>query len=333
MKKILLLSSLAFAINANAQLTQANNAPAGGDSYSTTVISSAVAGPGASGANANWNFSTAVISTTVNPYIAATNTNTAFNPANVSVSNGPSDVSYYKSASTDLLYYGGNILVGTIAATITYSSAAVIAKYPMTLGTSSLVAIGGSIAATGISGTFNGNASALADGTGTLQLPGKTYTNVIRVVTSQTVNFTTTFISGTINQVYYNYYAPGKKNAVFTINTSTSVVAGTPSSQTVVTIASDYLASTPTGLNENNIISNLNLYPNPTSNLIHLTSASELAVSVSVFDLTGRKLETTNFINGKTAINTSNFASGVYFYEVRDSKNNSIKTGKFSVAH
>jgi Secretion system C-terminal sorting domain len=313
MKKILLISSFAFAINANAQLTQANNAPAGGDSYSTTVISSAVAGPGASGANANWNFSTATIGTTVNPYVATTNTNTAFNPANITVSNGPADVSYYKSAATDLLYYGGNIQISFLAATITYTAPAIIAKYPMALNTASLVSIGGSISASGIPGTFNGSSSTLADGTGTLQLPSKTFTNVIRVVTTQTINFSSIAASGTLIQVYYNYFAPGKKYPVFSINTSSANVGGSPSSQTVVTIASDYL-STVTGLNNNNnVISDLNVYPNPSSNIVNFTSANELAVSVSIFDLTGRKLETTRFANGKSTMNTSNFASGVYF--------------------
>lgn len=180
MKKLLLLSSLAFASVANAQLTQANNAPASGDTYSLAVTSPSVLSPGASGAGAVWTYTNITLGSSVG-YTGATNSAVSYTPANIVVNASSSESSYYESTSTFLKYFGGNIIISSFPATITYTSGAIEAVYPMSLSTTSNVAVGGSITAMSNNGTFTGTASATADATGTLVLPGKTFTNVIRV--------------------------------------------------------------------------------------------------------------------------------------------------------
>jgi len=337
MRKILLFSSVIIsgAFNAQVTLTQANHAPANGETYSMLPSTSIISGPGASGASVMWNFATITLTSTANAYTASTNANTSFTPANVVVANS-TESSYYLSSSNDLKYYGGNQTLSGFPVTLTYTSPAIYAKYPMTITTTSSNPIGGSISGGG-SGSFTGNSTAVANGQGTLMLPGKTYTNVLRVLATQTINFAIpAFLisNGVLNQDVYNFYVPGKKNPVLSIIVSTVVappIAAAPSTNTVILVASDYLV---TGLNENTSnITDLLVYPNPATNFINLTTQSNDAKTVVVYDLTGKKLDTQNFSNKLATIKTTNLLSGIYFYEIKDNANQTLKSGKFSVSH
>ena len=81
----------------------------------------------------------------------------------------------------------------------------------------------------------------------------------------------------------------------------------------------------------------INLYPNPaqsqTNISINLTQSAN--VSVRIFDMVGREVYTKNagklnFGINTINVNTSNFANGVYMYQV--TVGDETKTGKFNVA-
>ncbi len=330
MKKILLFTGLAFTLSSNAQLTQANSAPAAGDTYSMAVTSPSILAPGASGAGAVWTYTSLTLGTTTGfsgaGYSAAT-----YSPSNVVLSNTSSESFYYESTASYLKYFGGNVIfntgLGAIPGTITYSAGAFEAVYPMSLSTSSTSAVGGSISALSNNGTFTGTASATADGTGTLVLPGKTYTNVIRVKLTQSYTITSAVVSGPVDNVVYKYFSVGKKNPVLVINTSTTNL-GTLSTQTTTSIDANYLS---TGINViKGSTSDVLAYPNPANNQLNIVAAE--ATSVIVSDITGKTILTTNVNNGKSTINTESFVNGVYFYTLY---NNSTKlgVGKFTVTH
>ncbi len=328
MKKLLLLSGLAFTINANAQLTQANSAPANGDTYNMAVTSPSVLSPGASGAGTVWNYNNITLNAAI-PHTALTNTNTSYNPSNVVLNYG-TESSYYEATASFLKYYGGNIQLGAFGGTITYTSGAVEAIYPMSLNSTSSNAISGTLSVLSNTGTFQGNANTLADATGTLILPGKTYTNVIRVKTLQIFTITAA-LSGPVTQENYKYYVPGKKNPVLIINTSTTNI-GSLSTQTTALVDFNYLTTTGIEANTANLV-DLLVYPNPANTNITLSTASDKATSVDVTDLTGRKINTYTFTNGTCNFKTCCMAPGVYFYNIKAESGEKLSTGKFVVAH
>lgn len=336
MKKIYLSLLLSAAgLVANAQLTQANHAFAGGEIFTTYQCDSTGITAGAAGAGASWNYgSIATHSSMLVGYSVTVNTNTSYPMPGLSLSSTANNTSYYTSNPTDTKYFGGNILVGSIGATLTYTSGAYTAVYPMNLNTSTVSATGGSISVPALSqnGTFTGNAGALADGTGTLILPTGTYTNVVRVVTTQTINFTTPLANGTVTQKNWDYYEVGTKNSLFTISASTVVtnLAPTPSSQTVVTRS----APSSVGVKENKAdLISLSVFPNPSSTQITLQAQSDKANVVEINDVTGKLISVHTFENNKVNFSTLEMTNGIYFYTVKNAGKQTVATGKFTIAH
>ena len=247
MKKILL--SLAVIISAATQaqtLTQAGNEPTPWDpAYTIYQCDSMGVSPGNTGAAQLWDFSMSTPHLSLSKtYLATQNSNSLYSPAYTHIAASLSDDSYYNSVSGILNYYGGHFVTNGQSIALVYTAPAIMAKYPMSLGTSTTATIAGSVTVAGfISGTFTGNNTVSADATGSLTLAGKTYTDVLRVVTSQTLNATLSAGTATVNQVNYNYYsASAPKVPLYSISTSTmqSSIAAT-SSHTIATIYKDYL--------------------------------------------------------------------------------------------
>ena len=334
MKKIYLsiITTLA-AFSVSAQLTDANHSPVAGDMFSAYQCDSTSISAGASGAGATWNYAAiATRSSIVNNYTAAVNSNASYPQPGVAVASALSNMSYYKSSAASLNYWGGNIQVGVIAATLIYTSPAVIAAYPMSLNTTSTSATNGSISIPAIaqSGTFTGNSSTIADGSGTLVLPSGTYTNVLRVVTSQTINFTVQLGAGSVNQKNYEYFKVGVKEALFSINTSTIVSPAGTSTQTLVTRTKPLITS----LNENKAVAfELGVYPNPSSTTVNFVTENAEAKQVVVYDITGKLVEKQNLTEGKLKLDVSNYNTGLYMYSVIGNANQTLKSGKITVSH
>ena len=64
-----------------------------------------------------------------------------------------------------------------------------------------------------------------------------------------------------------------------------------------------------------NVCPTVNLYPNPARNQISFTLESD--AQVSIFDMTGRKVNELNVAGGQAQLNVSELESGVYFVNVR----------------
>lgn len=337
MKKIYLSIFTALAgLSLNAQtLTQANHSPAAGDVFSTWQCDSTGIAAGASGAGATWNFGTIITHTSVvKNYSAITNTNTSYPVSGVKVSSSLTNESYYTSAAASLNYWGGNITVSTTAASLIYSTPAVVAAYPMSISTTSSSTTAGSITVLSLPGTFTGNSNTLADGTGTLILASGTYSNVIRVVTTQTINFNLPpFATGTVTQKNWDYYnVSSPKEALFTISTSTLASSVSPTStQTIVTRRNPAIA---TGLNANSFASiNLAVFPNPSSTTVNFATENTEAKQVAVYDVTGKLVVKQNLTEGKLTLDVSAYTTGLYMYSVIGNANQTLKTGKITVSH
>lgn len=354
MKKVYSVLFLAFSVfSGKAQLTQANHAPSATDTYTNNQCDSTNITFGSGGANAVWNYSAVPVRTNISiSYAGSSNpTTSAFPNADVKITSSlANDTYHYKSTANDLSFYGGGITLSTASAILNYSTPAIFAQYPMSLNSTNTNTIAGTFSITSplsVSGTFtSGSCTYSVDGTGTLTLPGpsNSYTNVMRVVTTQSMELNTSLATGTLIQISYNYYSSGIKAPIFTINTgalsvpllgnfsetmvyinkvAVKTATTAPPTQTYVTIAENASQS---------II--IQLYPNPANSVVNLvTENAPSANLVSVFDITGKLIERQQLTEGKVKFNTSDYQSGLYIYSISSKTGETLKTGKFTVSH
>lgn len=338
MKKTLLFVCTFFGLASIAQtLNQSNHSYLPGYQYSTIPCSTVGVTSGASGAGSSWNYASVATNTSaIVNYSATTNTNTTYSPADVFVNGGSNNSAYYKSSATDMKYYGGDISVSGNNVTLIYAIPAIYAVYPMNLNSTNTAMISGSLTILGNSATFTGQCSITADATGTLTIPsGNTYSNTIRVLTTQTITTSSLPFVGvaTIYMQNFDYYDPSTaiafKAPLFSIANSTLSSGAGNSVQTFANTLKDNTV----GINElhgNSL--DLNVFPNPTTNFVNFSTPSVEAVKVIVFDMSGKALATEVIENGKSTINTTSFAGGVYMYHVTDKNNRILTTGKFTVS-
>jgi hypothetical protein len=88
---------------------------------------------------------------------------------------------------------------------------------------------------------------------------------------------------------------------------------------------------TPSGLNENNSMLNVNLYPNPVNNIINFVTDKDLInAQLNILDLSGRTVKQYTFNTTASAVNTidaSELTNGVYFMQLNN--NGEINTFRF----
>jgi hypothetical protein len=331
---ILLIAGLSLS---HAQsLTQSNNAPAIGDTYRTTDVSTVGITPGTAGPAETWNMSAASIGTNITVYsvVAVPSSSAANYPsASLAIQTGTSSTyNFYTPSSTDLKYWGGSITVGTVNVLMTYTgtSAAVVTTYSMGYNATNSNPVSGTLSAFSQSGTFSGTCNVVADGFGTLALPSRTFTSVLRKKTNQDLSFTAGFISGSIKQESYEYFASAlAKSPLFTIAASTVVTTFTTITQTVVTVNTDYQT---VGINEiaNNEVE-FAVYPNPSKNYFNLsyTNENSAPVSYEIINATGQIIKKNDLGNDKGAvrqtISVADLQSGIYFVKVHIGNKTSVK--------
>ena len=348
MKKTLLSLSLLLSLAASAQLTQANHAPSVGFGYELFQCDTTGVTGGASGAGATWNFTSLATSTVpIAIYTTAVATNTTYSPADVSISASASDIGYYKSSATDLKYYGGDVSFGIVGGTVIYTNPAVYATYPMALNTSTTSTPSGSVIVFGSTGVIGGTVTAIADGTGTLNLdaPGaaagttlKSFTNVTRVKTTENLLGNVTvfglLINYTITRVNYDYFQPNASRAsLLTISNNTVVLSA-------ITGPTTNIAKSVTVQNNYNIVGinetpkptiELSVYPNPTSSMINFATKSIEAAKIIAYDLNGKVVATEFIEMGKAKMNLTHLTNGIYLYHVYGKNNQILKSDKFTV--
>lgn len=75
----------------------------------------------------------------------------------------------------------------------------------------------------------------------------------------------------------------------------------------------------------------IGVYPNPASENIHVDMAGIQNASISIFDVTGKKVADYELESRVTRINVSTLAKGLYVYQLNNQNNGVIKTSKFIV--
>lgn len=333
MKKILLSLSVFAALGANAQLTQANHTPSFWDpAYTVNQCDTIASGvPGATGAGAMWSYTPTVHLSIQKTYSTSLSSNGAFAPADGVVSAGPNDASYYRTDNPNALpYYGGNISVNGVSAIVKYSSPAIVASYPMALNTSTSSTTAGTVTVTNpfpITTAFTGNCNVLADATGTLVLPGRTFNDIIRLTTNQNIVASGT---ATINLLTYDYYSQANAKApILSVQSSTIASFSGTSTQTITTLQRDFIT---VGVKEAKVAaSGISVFPNPASSVINFSTDNAEAYKVTVYDITGKAVLTELFEDNRSKLNVSAMNNGMYLYTVTGKNNQVLNTGKFNV--
>ena len=335
MKKTLLSLFTAFGLGANAQtITQSYHFPIASDTYSLVQCDSiGFTGGTITGSGATWNYSNLSmhLSTEKTYYAATVITNTTYPSATIAVGSATNNISYYSNDGTKCFYWGGNLLAktpaGNIDLNLKYTTPSVQMAYPSSLTATTNYTVAGSTSL----GPFTGDSKTNVDGTGSLILPAKTFTDIVRVKTIENYTITSTLGNVLVDRTKYDYYSiSASRYPVFTIDSihATSILGS--DQQKFVYVQNNYAY---VGINESQKSDiQLSVFPNPATNLINFTATSPEATKVIAYDITGKIIGTELMESGKTKMNTTNLASGVYMYHVLGKYNQVLKSGKFNVS-
>ncbi len=343
MKKIYFMALACFAlsnINAQISLTQAVNEPIIGDiNYTKTLDTTGFNMPNTvTGTNVVWTITNALEDSgkDTTTYVApATFTNSStYTGATIASINTASTVTFYKS-STNLYEVRG--VDGGFYDLNFNSNTAVVASYPIAYGYTNTDNVGGQMTVQGGgSGPFSGTILTEADGTGDLDINGVvTYSNCLRVKSTQNITFSLTFglITGTIDQTIYNYYHSSSKFPLLTVNYQHLVTAGLQTLDNyiaTVSVQESVPTVLPTGIKaftkNNNVFT---AYPNPATNEvnIHLVAAKNETHNVTILNAMGQIVKTKTLTNSAAGVtndvlNVSDLTKGVYTINVKGNTTN-----------
>lgn len=314
---------------AQSTLTGANLNPQIGDAFAMKICDTTGILPGASGPSVTWNFATGsnaltvtkldtgrAVSCSSTPYFSS------FPSATIALK-GPStfgDATNYLVANSTKLaqngYYAApdtNLILSDVADQL---------RYPFTYGDGFTDTYSGILTLGPLAAHHNGTITVTCDGWGTLQLPGRTDNNVLRVKTTQLfVDSTNIFgspVLKTYNILSYDWYKPDYHSALLTIQTVTEVGAPNPSFK-FIAFAAQQISAVP---NIASAVNNVALFPNPTTDnvTISFALATSQQVRISLHDITGREVA---LIADKHAIgkqninyNTGQLAKGLYLVNI-----------------
>lgn len=305
-------------------LNSTNTNPITGDIL--TLQSYSYIASGGSGAGQTWNFSSVTQTTNAAityTYASVTASNTSTWPnANLQFSSS-GVIGFNKTSTTALQNFGTK--QGTV--NIVYSNPEDQMHYPFTMGNSYTDPFYATYVSAGYNYVRRGSTSVNADAYGTLQLPGGTYSNVLRVHFVQTYQDSTFFTGiGSYIITYVNdqymWYLPNNHMPIFS---TYSLTANIPFSAPSTTTGSNKLVTISTGINElKNSISSLNFYPNPSSNgrlNLDLNLNENIKYEIVIIDNLGQEVFKSSPENGLSGYNFKTFdiskiASGLYNFEI-----------------
>ncbi|MEO6301739.1 MAG: T9SS type A sorting domain-containing protein, partial [Bacteroidia bacterium] len=232
-------------------------------------------------------------------------------------------------------YTGAGITVyGFTSSTLTavYQNPENLVNYPFTYGTISSDTYSTSYTYSSIPVTSSGTVTVTGDGSGTLNTPGNSYTNVLRlkIQTTDITNFGS-FGTSTTTAVGYTYLNSLSKFQLLSVNSSTS----TSSTSTVVTtnksgnINNMVLA----GIKESNKSANFSVYPNPTSDKkieLYFVLANEENYNATIYNTLGQKVKMIELGSKAPGIynevvDLTNLEAGVYYLHLKGNKQEGIQ--------
>lgn len=337
MKKIYLILAMAITGISQAQYTLTSSMnPIVGDIEKTWDLDTTNLSTGSAGTSQIWNYTGITINPTTavtsNSYVSKTSAPnyTAF-PAAVNLAQTSDGQGYtmWGYTSSGMTIYG---FTDPTFATAVYQNPETLITYPFTYGTISTDTYSTSFTYSGIPIAMNGTVTVTGDGMGTLNTPGNSYPNVLRLkVNEKSVTNAGSFGTSTTTAVNYIYVSSISKFSLLTVNTQT----GSSSTSTTVTKSktgsvSDMILA---GIKENHKDANFSIYPNPATgkevNLFFVLANSE-SYEVTVSNILGQEVTKINLgekapgiYNEKLELN--NLQTGVYYIRLKGTKQEGVQ--------
>jgi hypothetical protein len=308
-----LITSVVFA-QPTLQTTNMANA---GDVWAYKTITDTTIQPGLTGSGVSWNFSTFFVNPTAfnQTYSVpgSSGDDSYFPTANLKVNSSFGGSEYYYKNGSSLQFLGFKSITSDLIITNTQN----ILSVPLSYGNSVTNASATGTCFGGFAAT--GTISAIADGTGTLQLASGTYNNTLRVFYNIDMLVGHDFGLDTYVQVKrYCWYKVGQRAPVFIIESlSISGSLGNSYSKSVLV---NYV--TPTGVEDVQSNFNFSLSPNPVKDrvIVHLSSDRAANAHYSVMDITGRVWKEEEVVFGQDhsfIVDAINLPKGIYILSVQ----------------
>lgn len=305
--------------NAQLTLTKAANEPVVGDQRGVIALDTSFYTTGLpnniSGNNVTWDFSNLAINSTVgvvsSDFIAAGSA-TVTPPAGATLAEDQNgSYTFFKSTTSPDKYELVSVKFGTFA--LTFTNTALVAQWPVSYGYNVTDNAAGSVQFS-ISANFTGSTNTTADGTGTLMMPqGNTFTNVLRLKSVQTLTMTVfSFPVGNVKQTIYQYYAPGDKFPILTVNQTATTFSSQTTNVTTANGNSNHLAI---GIKENQLNKvDFNVLPNPANTSVSIElEKNKVANSLTLINAVGQEVKR---IANSNTLHVSEVANGIYYLEV-----------------
>jgi hypothetical protein len=329
-KKLLPMMLLFVSSAAIAQPTITNTSnPQHGNSFTYYTCDSV--GPGAAGANVNWNFTN--LNSTSNLSMTFRNCPWAecdtFTGSNLTAAPDATNGGYYIATSNKFAWNGEHVMGGP---KFKYTDERDIRRYPFTMGDTYTDTHLSTFASVGYPWQRRGSVTVTADAYGTLQLPNYTHTNVLRLhyVDSMADSALTFSMESNYIRDVYEWWVPGQKEYLLHVELLTLLPSLiNPNSMTIPTII--YTNQFPASVNEIANNGDIKIYPVPAHDNVTIEMANGNIQSVEMTDIVGKRVVSVNGVKGQLIyqINTSGIGAGIYL--IRINSDNGIMTRKIEV--
>lgn len=319
MKSLIILTTvLSLSLNTVSQVTINGNDvnPTPGDNFSEFTCN--YVSPGSAGANQTWNFSNLTSTGNQTSNVSSSSSNGANIVVNYS---GGTNIHYKTDASSQEIKY---ITTNNSSTIFNYSNGEKTLQFPLSLNTTYTDNFRATFSTNGFPSVRSGSNVLIADGYGTLILPGQTLTDVVRTKLTQqyadTISLSgSPYIINYSSEVYY-WYKAGYKAPVLSLTAITAL------NQT--TYGGSYTSNTNIGIQKIENINKITVLGNPFSeNLTFSIEAKKnQSVKYELVSITGEIVYTSNQANLITGnnninINTSNIEKGIYALKVSNNNN------------
>ncbi len=343
MKKIVLSTFAMFslyALNAQISLTNAQNAPTPGDSYSVLTYDTVASLQLNLGANQTWDFSSNTSASTGGYTIGYVNASFDItSPAGTTVIEMKNNQKmYYKNSTNQLEILG--YTDGTNRFSVPEVEGITYRTWPFANTNRYTDAGLGTYNTTDpnfpSTGPIQPTASGKASGYGTLIVPnGTSYSNVLLVV--DTFNYDISFspqtnviAGGGSQMISYKFYSSNFKypvlNVYFTISTQSAINTATATVllwNQAKAYEIEYNNSESLNSIEENSDDVIGIFPNPANDNLNISLKGN--AKVEIVNTSGIVIQTLNLVGGYSIIDISNLVEGVYFVKCNNNTKKLIK--------
>lgn len=280
---------------------------------------------GDSGENVTWDFSLLVQTGTIE-YVVSEGDSVLPN-TNFTITDDQQRKDHYYENTLGRYYYGTSFL-GTIH--LYYKKPGLTVFFPLEYGKTVYDTSDGFVAFFGDTTLDRSIQVYKCDGYGTIITPKGTFNNAIRVhITQYILDSFWNKVPGTEIHSYMWYIKDYSMPVVS--------IAQILSDSQVVLDGANFAINPPLNtFSKNNLISEIELYPNPTSNILNLKyDPANRITCIEIIDLAGKHILQSIKLNnttdsGEIKIDVSNLSNGVYFLKTTTSEG--VRSAKFTVS-